>query len=131
MTTIQASFDQVDLAELAISRLRRSISGITLDYSGPRDSLPGEAPYRASVLYPGGAAGLPHWDTVQGRESLGSRVLFTGDILGLPVYRSGGADLRICVSDEEAERAGALLINSGARGVKKTVRAGRGETKGN
>ena len=53
-------------------------------------------------------------------------MLFTGDILGLPVYRSGKADLRICVSDEEAERAGALLINAGARGVKKTLReAGR------
>ena len=131
MTTIQASFDQVDLAELAISRLRRSIPGIALDYSGPRDSLPGEAPYRASVLYPGGAAGLPHWDMGQGRESLGSRVLFTGDILGLPVYRSGGADLRICVSDEEADRAGALLINAGARGLKKTPRAERRPMAGN
>ena len=99
MTTIQASFDQVDLAELAISRLRRAIPGFDLDYSGPRDHLPGDAPFRASVLYPGGAAGLPHWGISQGQESLGSRVLFTGDILGLPVYRTGGADLRIRVSD--------------------------------
>ena len=131
MTTIQASFDQVDLAELAISKLRRTIPGFELNYSGPRDSLPGEAPYRAFVLYPGGAAGLPHGGMSQGRESLGSRVLFTGDILGLPVYRSGGADLRICVTDEEAERAGALLINAGARGVKKTVREERRAPAGN
>ena len=57
MTTIQASFDQVDLAELAISRLRRAIPGIALDYSGPRNSLPGDAPFRASVLYPGAGTG--------------------------------------------------------------------------
>lgn len=130
MTTIKASFDQVDLAELAISRLRRAIPGFDLDYSGPRDHLPGDAPFRASVLYPGGAAGLPHWGISQGQESLGSRVLFTGDILGLPVYRTGGADLRIRVSDAEAERAGALLINAGARGVKKTKREEK-QTKGN
>ena len=123
MTTIQASFDQADLAELAISRLRRAIPGIALDYSGPRAGLPRDAPFRASVLYPGGAAGLPHTGMGQGRHPLGSRVLFTGEILGLPVYRTGGADLRICVSDEEAERVGALLVNAGGRGVKKTVRA--------
>ncbi len=131
MTTIQASFDQVDLAELAISRLRRAIPGIALDYSGPRDRLPGDAPFRASVLYPGGSAGLPHTGMGQERDPLGSRVLFTGDILGLPIYRSGGADLRICVSDEEAERAGAMLVNAGARGVKKTVRPARGAPAGN
>ena len=95
-----------------------------------RDHLPGDAPFRASVLYPGGAAGLPHWGISQGQESLGIRVLFTGDILGLPVYRTGGADLRIRVSDAEAERAGALLINAGARGVKKTKREEK-QTKGN
>ena len=131
MTTIQANFDQVDLAELAISRLRKAIPGIALDYSGPRNSLPGDAPFRASVLYPGGAAGLPHTGMGLGRDSLGSRVLFTGDILGLPIYRSGGADLRICVSDEEAERAGALLVKAGARGVKKTVREERRSRAGN
>ena len=64
---------------------------------------------------------MPHWGMGPGREPLGSRVLFTGDILGLPIWRSGGADLRICVSDEEAERAGAILINGGAHGVKKQL----------
>ena len=131
MTTIQASFDQVDLAELAISRLRRAIPGFALDYSGPRSTLPGEAPFRASVLYPGGTEGMPHAGLGMGRDPLGSRVLFTGEILGLPIYRTGGADLRICVADEEAERAGALLINAGARGVKKTVREEKGRTAGN
>ena len=131
MTTIQASFDHVDLAELAISRLRRAIPGFALDYSGPRGDLPGDAPFRASVLYPGERVNLPFESTGQLRSPLGSRVLFTGDILGLPIYPGGRADLRICVSDEEAERAGALLINAGARGVKKTVRDRQEPLRGN
>ena len=122
MTTIEASFENVDQAELAISKLRRSIPGFAMDYLSPRDSLPGDAPFRASVLYPGEPINLPQGGMGQGRSPLGSRVLFTGDILGLPVYRSGKADLRIHVADEEADRTGALLINAGAHGLKKTLR---------
>lgn len=122
MTTIEASFASVDEAELAIARLRRSIPGFTMDYAGPRDRLPGDAPYRASVLYPAEPVTLPQGGLGQGRSPLGSRVLFTGDILGLPIYRRGRADLRIQVADEAAERTGALLINAGAHGVKKQVR---------
>ena len=122
MTTIEASFASVDEAELAIARLRRSIPGVVTDYTGPGGSLPGDAPFRASVLFPGEPVGLPQGGLGQGRSPLGSRVLFTGDILGLPVYHQGGADLRIHVTDEEAERTGALLINAGAHGVKKRVK---------
>lgn len=131
MTTIEASFDHVDLAELAISKLRRSIPGFALDYTGPRDALPGSAPYRACVLYPGAPGELFREDTGIGRSPLGSRVLFTGDILGLPVYRGGRAELRIFVSDEEADRAGAMLVNAGARGVKKTPRQPEETGRGN
>jgi hypothetical protein len=53
-----------------------------------------------------------------GQTRLGSRVLFTGEILGLPVYRSGGAELKLRVPEEVAQRAGAMLINAGARGVR-------------
>jgi len=120
MTTIEASFDNVDAAELAASRLRRSIPGAVPEYGSPRGSRPADAAFRASVLYPGEPVDLLQSGPVQGRSPLGSRVLFTGDILGLPVYREGRADLRIRVSDEAAERTGALLINAGGRGVKKT-----------
>ena len=120
MTTIEASFDSVDAAELAASRLRRSIPGAVLDYGCPRGSRPGDAPFLARVLYPGEPVDLLRDGPGQGRSPLGSRVLFTGDILGLPIYREGRADLRIRVSDEAAERTGALLINAGGRGVKKT-----------
>ena len=122
MTTIEASFENVDQAELALSRLRRSIPGFAMDYMSPRDGLPGDAPYTARVLYPGEPVGLPQGGVGQWRSPLGSRVLFTGDILGMPVYHSGKADLRIHVADEEAERTGALLINAGAHGLKKSVR---------
>ena len=120
MTTIEASFDSVDAAELAASRLRRSIPGVDLDYGRPRGSRLGDAPFLAGVLYPGEPVTLPQGGLGQGRSPLGSRVLFTGDILGLPIYREGSADLRIRVADEAAERTGALLINAGGRGVKKT-----------
>ncbi len=131
MTTIEASFENVDQAELAISRLRRSIPGFAMDYMSPRDRLPGDAPYRASVLYPGEPINLPLGGMGQGRSPLGSRVLFTGDILGLPVYHSGKADLRIHVADEEADRTRALLVNAGAHGLKKTLRERQGPLRGN
>ena len=122
MTTIEASFASVDEAELAISRLRRSIPGISMDYSCPKDRFPANAPFRANILFPGEPVQLPQGGLGQGRTPLGSRALFTGDILGIPVYREGRADLRIHVADEEAERTGALLINAGAHGVKKRER---------
>ncbi len=131
MTTIEASFENVDQAELAISRLRRSIPGFAMDYMSPRDRLPGDAPYRSSVLYPGEPINLPQGGMGQGRSPLGSRVLFTGDILGLPVYHSGKADLRIHVADEEADRTRALLVNAGAHGLKKTLRERQGPLRGN
>ena len=120
MTTVEASFETVDAAELAVSRLRRSIPDFALDYAGPRSSLPGDAPFRADVLYPTEPLGQSRGPLGLGQSPLGSRVLFTGDILGLPIYREGRADLRIRVADEAAERAGALLLNAGGRGVKKT-----------
>ena len=120
MTTIEASFENVDAAELAVSRLRRSLPDLEMDYSGPRSSRPGDAPYRASILYPAEPLGQSRGSLGLGRSPLGGRVLFTGDILGLPIYHEGRADLRIHVSDEAAERTGALLINAGGRGVKKT-----------
>ena len=122
MTTIEASFENVDQAELALSRLRRCIPGFAMDYLAPRDRVPGDAPFRADVLFPGEPIHLPQGGVGQGRSPLGSRVIFTGDILGLPVYHSGKADLRIHVEDEEAERTGALLVNAGAHGLKKTRR---------
>ena len=120
MTTIEVSFENVDQAELALSRLRRCIPGFAMDYLAPRDRVPGDAPFRADVLFPGEPIHLPQGGVGQGRSPLGSRVLFTGEILGLPIYREGRADLRIRVADEAAERAGALLLNAGGRGVKKT-----------
>jgi hypothetical protein len=118
MLTIEASFDNVDLAELAIGRLRRSIPGLDLEYGSAGAWVPADSPYTAAVLYPAGPTDPEHGSVSMGQTRLGSRVLFTGEILGLPVYRSGGAELKLRVPEEVAQRAGAMLINAGARGVR-------------
>ena len=118
MRTIEARFDSMDLAELAIGKLRRSIPGLDLEYGSAGAWVPRDAPYTASILYPYSPVNLEQTGIGLGQHRLGSRVLFTGDILGLPVYRSGGAELKLRVPEEVAERAGAMLINAGAHGVR-------------
>ncbi len=117
-TTITVDFDSVDEAERAISRMRHSIRELRV-LTGDEDfgSKPADAPYSASVYYP--------WRVnMSGNElnsmpkELGSRVLYTSDLLGLPIYQDGAATVQFVLPAAEAERARALLVNSGGHRIR-------------
>lgn len=117
--TITATFDSVDEAERAVLRLRRSIRDLRVE-TGGEDPGAGsaDAPYSASVYYPWRIDGTESGLNAMPGE-LGSRVLFTSDVLGLPVCRSSSeATVQLILPAEEAERARAMLVNAGGRHVR-------------
>lgn len=113
MNTIWATFGTVDEAERAISRLRRAVPELGAEVTGSRiGAAPADAPWTASVYYP--------WRVNMGSgelhsmpQELGSRVIFTSDLLGLPIYHDNETELRITIPAKEAERTRALLVNAG------------------
>ncbi len=114
-TTITAVFDTVDEAERAVSRLRHSIRDLRVETAGEeRSALPADAPYTASVYYPWRISMAGNELNSMPKE-LGSRVLYTSDILGLPIYHDREATVQFTLPSEEAERARALLVNAGGR----------------
>lgn len=118
-TTVTAVFDSVDAAELAISRLRRSIPGFQVQASGgPNTASPADAACTASIFYPYQPINLPTDYANQYQYELGGRVLFTSDILGLPLYHDGETELTIRVESSSAERARSLLVNAGGHRVR-------------
>ena len=50
-------------------------------------------------------------------SSLGSRVIYTSDLMGLPIYYDGDTELLLTVDTADLVRTRALLINLGARHV--------------
>ena len=51
-------------------------------------------------------------------SALGSRVLYTSDLMGLPVYNDGDTELQLTLDAADLERARAFLINLGAEHVR-------------
>ncbi len=115
---IAAHFSSVDEADRAVARLRGAIPYMKAEISGKkRTGLPGHAPLTASVYYP--------WRvnmTVQEEGSmapeLGSRVLYTSDLMGLPVYHDGDTELLLTLDAADLGRARALLVNLGAGNIR-------------
>lgn len=116
--TITATFDSADEAERAVLRLRRSIRDLRVETcGGDPGTSPADAPCFASVYCPWRSDGAESGPSAMPWE-LGSRVLFTSDVLGLPVCRSGEATVQLLLPAEEAERARAMLVNAGGRHVR-------------
>ncbi len=117
-TTITVTFDSVDEAERAVMRLRRSIRELRVETAGEDlGSTPADAPYSASVYYPWRIDGGRNELNAMPKE-LGSRVLYTSDLLGLPVYHTSEATVQLILPAEEAERARAMLVNAGGRHIR-------------
>ena len=118
--TISACFTSPDEADRAIARLRRAVPFLRAEDRVPTgSSLPADAPFSASIYFP--------WRismTVNDRGSmnteLGSRVLYTSDRLGLPIYHSGETEVHLMVDAQDAERVRALLVNLGGRSIRTT-----------
>ena len=116
--TITADFDSVDRAELAVGKLRQFIGHIRVDVGGERiGSMPADAPLTASAYYPRqaemGADGQN-----PGLYNMANRVIFTSDILGLPVYHDNPTTVRVTVDAADAMRTRALLLNAGGRSLR-------------
>ena len=116
--TITAEFDSVDRAEMAVGKLRQFIGHIRIDVSGERiGSTPADAPLTASAYYPGqaemGADGQN-----PGLYNMANRVIFTSDILGLPVYHDNPTTVRVTVDAADAFRTRAILLNGGGRSLR-------------
>ncbi len=117
-TTITVSFDSVDEAERAVMRLRRSIRDLRVETGGEDLSAsPADAPWSASVYYPWRIDKVGNELNAMPKE-LGSRVLYTSDIMGLPIYRDSEATVQFILPAEEAERARAMLLNAGGRHIR-------------
>lgn len=115
---IKASFGSVDLAERAISRLRSRLQDLKVQISGSyTGSHPADAPYTAAIYYPYQPINLPANTLNEADYELGGRVLFTADILGLPIYRDGEVTLTVTLDERQAGQARALLVNAGGREV--------------
>ncbi|MBR2716494.1 MAG: hypothetical protein IKD79_01995 [Oscillospiraceae bacterium] len=115
---ISAEFDSVDEAERAISRLRSALPYLDAAIDAERSSaVSGAAPFAAAVYYPW-SAGTQGSDLSMPPRELGSRVIYTSDLLGLPVYPALQASVTLSLDAADIPRARALLCNAGGRRLK-------------
>ena len=113
--TITADFDSVDRAELAVAKLRRSIGHIRIDVGGDRiGSTPADAPVSALAYYPRQAE-MGADEQNPGLYNMANRVIFTSDVMGLPIYHDNPTTVRVTVDAADAMRTRALLLNAGGR----------------
>jgi hypothetical protein len=115
--TIKARFASVDESDRAVARLRGAIAGLRADISAPDGSpASGRAPVSASLYYPW-RLNMTMNEAGNMAPELGSRVLYTSDLMGLPLYRDGETELRLTLDAKDVSRARALLVNLGAKGI--------------
>ena len=113
-------FDTLDSAEIAISRLRKS--GIDFRVRVRDDlregSTPASAPLVANLYFPFQPVNnVLNSPVYMYDNSLGSRVMYTSDILGLPIYGGGETEVHISVSNEKTDIVRSILVNSGGHFV--------------
>lgn len=116
-------FNTLDEAERAISRLRRS--GIDFRVRVRDDLREGSTPAAsqliANVYYPynpvNQTLSVPPYMYDNNPNSLGSRVMYTSDILGLPVYGGGSTEIHVSVNSEKTDIVRSILTNSGGHFV--------------
>ena len=116
--TITADFDSVDRAEMAVGKLRQIIGHIRVDVGGERiGSAPADAPLTVSAYYPRQAE-MGTDGQNPGLYNMANRVIFTSDLLGLPIYHDNPTTVRVTVDAADAMRTRALLLNAGGRGLR-------------
>jgi hypothetical protein len=113
-------FDTLDEAERAVSRLRRS--GLDFRVRIRDDMREGSGPaasrLTASVYYPYHHVNqMFNVPPFMYDQSLGGRVVYTSDILGLPIYGGGKTEVRVSVEGDRADLVRSILVNSGGRFV--------------
>ena len=115
---ITAHFGSVDEADRAAARLRSAIPNLSVKRRGGKGkALPGQAPLSASIYYPWRINMTVNEEGNMATE-LGSRALFTSDLMGLPIYRDGDTELLASLDAGDLGRARAILVNQGGKGVR-------------
>ncbi len=116
---ITAQFDSIDEAERASARLHNAMGGVETELNAASpDERPLSSPFTASVCLPW-HTGFPDTDLSFQSNRLGSRVIFTSDLMGIPAYLAQETALTVTVDPGQAERASALLRNSGGRRIRR------------
>ena len=114
---ITAKFDTVDEAERAAARLKKSIGHLHMEPAGAgAGSTPADAPLTASVYYPW-RLNMNMGELNATPQELGSRVIYTSDLMGLPAYRDEDTALRFRLDAGDVPRARAMLVNAGGRSI--------------
>ena len=117
-STITAIFNSADEADRAAAKLRNTVPHLQAKIMRrPRGSLPSQAPLTASVYYPW-RINMTLNDQGTGSTGFGSRVLYTSDLMGLPLYHDGDTEISVTADAGDAERVRGLLLNMGGRGIR-------------
>ncbi len=112
-------FDTLDEAEIAVSRLRRTglEFRVRVRDEAKKGPAPAASPMIANAYYPYQPANMMTTPVNLYNTELGGRVMLTSEILGLPVYRAGPAELHVSVASEKADIVRSILVNSGGHFV--------------
>ena len=110
---MKARFDSVDAADRAVSRIRSKVPHLEAKVlNKPRGSLPSEAPYSASMYFPW-RINMSVNDRGPLNTELGSRALYTSDLMGLPLYHDGEAEVELKLDAQDVQRTRAMVRNMG------------------
>lgn len=128
MAVIEARFESRDMADIAMSRLRRK--GIAYKISDTKtDDAPNKTPfapqYIANLIFPftppnlTGTNSISDSNLTQPIPGLASRSVLSAETIGLPLYgESGEVHIRFIVNDAHKDTARSILRNSGGYGIK-------------
>ena len=116
--TITVQFASADEADRAVARLRRTVPYLQAEIDmADRGSLPGQAPFSASVFFPW-RINMTVNDQGPRNTELGSRVLYTSDLMGLPIYHDGETEVQLKADAHDVDLVRALLLNLGGRNIR-------------
>lgn len=127
MAIIEARFESRDMADIAMSRLRRKGIAYKISELKKEDSYnktPFAPQYVANLIFPFTPPNITSSNSVNDNfaepvPGLGSRAVLSAETIGLPLYGEGGeVHIRFVVNDANRDSTRAILRNSGGYGIK-------------
>ncbi|NLO48481.1 MAG: hypothetical protein GX111_09220 [Clostridiales bacterium] len=131
MANIHVRFENRDMADIAMSRLRRKgiaykiSESVTEGSSGHNEKVPFAPQYVANLLFPFAPpnvatnSNINDYNLGQASTNFGSRAVLGADSIGLPYYGANGeVHLRFVVNDANRDNTRMILRNSGGFDIK-------------
>lgn len=129
MATIEVRFESRDMADMAMSRLRRKGIAYKISDTKTEDTnikTPFAPQYIANLIFPFTPPNLTATNSVNDTNlnrpipGLASRAVLSAETIGLPLYGEGGeVHIRFIVNDANRDTAKAILRNSGGYDIRK------------